>query len=52
MLELALPNSHALAVMVLIFAALILFTRENIPLQTTSLLVAGRAQRGFHPVSL
>jgi di/tricarboxylate transporter len=47
MLELALPNSHALAVMVLIFAALILFTRESIPLQTTSLLVLVALSVGF-----
>lgn len=47
MLELALPNSHALAVMVLIIVALILFTRENIPLQTTSLLVIVALTVGF-----
>ena len=40
MIELALPNAHALAVMALIIVALVLFTRENIPLQTTSVLVA------------
>ena len=39
MMELALPNAHALAVMILIVVALVLFTREKIPLQTTSLLV-------------
>jgi di/tricarboxylate transporter len=47
MLELALPNSHALAVMILILAALILFTRESIPLQTTSLLVLVALSVGF-----
>jgi Na+/H+ antiporter NhaD/arsenite permease-like protein len=47
MLEFALPNSHALAVMVLIIVALILFTRENIPLQTTSLLVLVALTVGF-----
>jgi di/tricarboxylate transporter len=47
MLELALPNSHALAVMILIIVALILFTREAIPLQTTSLLVLVTITVGF-----
>jgi len=47
MLELALPNSHALAVMILIFVALMLFSRESIPLQTTSLLVLVALSVGF-----
>ena len=47
MLELALPNSHALAVMILIIVALILFTREAIPLQTTSLVVLVTITVGF-----
>jgi di/tricarboxylate transporter len=47
MLEMVLPNSHALAVMVLIFVALLMFTRENIPLQTTSLLVLVALTVGF-----
>ena len=47
MLELALPNSHALAVMILIIVALILFTRESIPLQTTSLVVLVTITVGF-----
>ena len=47
MLELALPNSHALAVMILIIGALVLFTRESIPLQTTSLLVLVALSVGF-----
>ena len=47
MFEMVLPNSHALAVMVLIFVALLLFTRESIPLQTTSLLVLVALTVGF-----
>lgn len=47
MLELALPNSHALAVMLLIIGALVLFTRETIPLQTTSLVVLVTITVGF-----
>jgi len=47
MLELALPNTHALAVMLLIIGALFLFTRETIPLQTTSLIVLVSITVGF-----
>jgi len=47
MLELALPNTHALAVMILIFGALVLFSRETIPLQTTSLVVLVTITVGF-----
>ena len=47
MLELALPNTHALGVMILIIVALILFTRESIPLQTTSLVVLVTLTVGF-----
>jgi len=47
MLELALPNTHALAVMIVIIGALVLFTRESIPLQTTSLLVIVTLTVGF-----
>ena len=47
MLELALPNTHAIAVMALIIVALILFTRDHIPLQTTSLLVLVALTVGF-----
>ena len=47
MLELALPNTHALAVMILIIVALILFTRDSIPLQTTSLVVLVSLTVGF-----
>jgi len=47
MLELALPNAHALAVMVLIATALVLFAREGIPLETTSLIVLVLLTVGF-----
>jgi di/tricarboxylate transporter len=47
LVELAIPNPHALAVMVLIVAALILFSRENIPLETTSLVVLVLLTLGF-----
>lgn len=47
MTELALPNAHSLAVLVLIFVALVLFTRDNIPLETTSLLVLVALAVGF-----
>lgn len=47
MLEFTLPNMHALAVMILIFVALILFARDNIPLETTSLLVLVLLAVGF-----
>ena len=47
MLELALPNMHALAVMIMIVVALALFTRDNIPLETTSLVVLVVLATGF-----
>jgi di/tricarboxylate transporter len=47
MLELALPNLHALAVMVLIVIALVLFARDEIPLETTSLVVLVALTVGF-----
>ena len=47
MLELALPNSHALSVMILIIVALVLFSRENIPLETTSFIVLVLLAVGF-----
>jgi di/tricarboxylate transporter len=47
MLEIALPNLHALAVMLLIVIALVLFTREEIPLETTSLVVLVTLAVGF-----
>jgi len=39
MFDLALTNPHALAVMILIVVSLVMFTRENIPFETTSLFV-------------
>ena len=47
MLELALPNMHALAVMIIIVIALALFTRDNIPMETTSLVVLVVLAIGF-----
>ena len=47
MLELALPNMHALAVMIMILVALILFTRDNIPMETTGLVVLVVLATGF-----
>lgn len=47
MLELALPNAHALAVMLLIAVALVMFSRESIPLETTSLIVLVALSVGF-----
>ncbi len=47
MLEIDLPNMHALAVMVMILIALVLFTRDSIPLETTSLVVLVALAIGF-----
>ncbi len=47
MLEIALPNMHALAVMLLIIVALALFARDEIPLETTSLVVLVALTVGF-----
>src|SRR5210317_1941945 len=47
MLELALRNMHALAVMIMIVIALVLFARENIPLETTALVVLVVLACGF-----
>ena len=47
MLELALPNVHAVAVMILIISALYLFSREELPLETTSLVVLAALAAGF-----
>ena len=47
MLELALPNMHALAVIIMIVFALALFTRDNIPMETTSLVVLVVLAIGF-----
>ncbi|MDT8319606.1 MAG: SLC13 family permease [Xanthomonadales bacterium] len=46
-MELALPNPHALAVMIMIVVALFLFARDNIPLETTCLLVLVALTVGF-----
>ncbi|MGI9334745.1 MAG: SLC13 family permease [Gammaproteobacteria bacterium] len=43
----ATPNPHALAVMLLTVVALYLFTRERIPLETSSLLVVALLAAGF-----
>jgi di/tricarboxylate transporter len=47
MLELALPNMHALAVMIMIVVALVLFARDDIPLETTALVVLVVLATGF-----
>ncbi|MDX1381361.1 MAG: hypothetical protein R3233_09580, partial [Xanthomonadales bacterium] len=47
MAEFAWPNPHALAVMLLILGALVLFSRERIPLETTSLIVIVALTVGF-----
>lgn len=47
MLEFALPNMHALAVMIMIVIALILFTRDSIPMETTGLVVLVVLAAGF-----
>ncbi len=47
MLEFALPNMHALAVMILIIVALVLFARDDIALETTSLVVLVALAVGF-----
>ncbi len=45
--ELILANPHAFAVMIVIVGALVLFTRDNIPLETTSLVVLAVLAAGF-----
>jgi di/tricarboxylate transporter len=47
MLEFALPNMHAMAVMALIVVALVMFARDDIPLETTSLVVLVLLTVGF-----
>ncbi len=47
MAELTLPNMHALAVMLMIVVALVLFARDDIPLETTSLVVLVSLAIGF-----
>ena len=46
-MELGMPNPHALGVMIIIGIALFLFTREKIPLETTSLVVLVAITVGF-----
>jgi len=43
----ALPDAHGIAVLVLVIVALILFTRESIPLETSSLAVLAVLAIGF-----
>ncbi|MCU7841733.1 MAG: SLC13 family permease [Candidatus Thiodiazotropha sp. (ex Troendleina suluensis)] len=47
MIESGLPNPHTLAVLILTVVALILFSREKIPLETSSLLVLTVLAVGF-----
>ena len=47
MFDTLLTNPHAIAVMMLIAVALVLFTRDNIPLETTSLVVVVMLAAGF-----
>lgn len=42
------PDSHGLAVLVLTAVALVLFTRDRIPLETSSLLILTVLVAGFH----
>ena len=41
------PNAHALAVLIIAFVALVLFTREKIPLESSSFLVLIGLAVGF-----
>lgn len=43
----ALPDAHAIAVLLLIVVALYLFTRDNIPLETSSLIILVTLVLGF-----
>lgn len=47
MLIIATPDAHAIAVMLLTIFALFLFTKESIPLQTSSLLILSVLSVGF-----
>jgi len=47
MFLLALPDVHGIAVLVLVVVALALFTRESIPLETSSLAVLVLLVAGF-----
>ena len=42
------PDAHGIAVLLLIVAALILFTRERLPLESSSLLVLIVLSTGFY----
>ncbi|MEE4638592.1 MAG: SLC13 family permease [Wenzhouxiangella sp.] len=46
-MNLALPNPHALAVLLLVVLALVLFSRDRIPLETSSLVVLALLAVGF-----
>ena len=48
------PDAHGIAVVVLIMTALILFTRDRLPLESSSLAVIIALVVGFHvfPLSL
>jgi di/tricarboxylate transporter len=46
-MSLMLPNYHALAVLLLVLIALILFSRDRIPLETSSLIVLAALTVGF-----
>ena len=47
MIDVVLPNAHAIAVMILIMVALVLFTWHTIPLETTSMVVLVALAVGF-----
>ena len=47
MIEFVFPNAHAAGVLLMIVVALVLFSRERIPLETTSLLVLVALTLGF-----
>lgn len=46
-MSLMLPNAHALAVLFLVLLALVLFSRDRIPLETSSLVVLALLTVGF-----
>ncbi|WP_376694956.1 SLC13 family permease [Wenzhouxiangella sp. EGI_FJ10305] len=46
-MSLALPNYHALGVLLLVLLALVLFSRDRIPLETSSLVVLAMLTVGF-----
>jgi len=47
LMSVLLPNMHALMVLVLVLVALVLFSRERIPLETSSLVVLVVLTIGF-----